>query len=154
MAMISGFSNPALISAMAAILGSLVGATGSSLSSWIAQRQEGRRDLLAKNIFHREQLYADFIRESAKVVVDAAQNEFKDPKSLIPMYALASRIRLSSSTNVIESAERVIKALLHAYSEPNLTPEEIQSLVDKGEDPLRDFSKICRHELESLWRGL
>ncbi len=154
MPMVSGSSNPALISAMAAIFGSLVGAMGSSLSSWITQRQEGRRDLLAKKTFHREQLYADFIRESAKLVVDAAQNEFEDPKSLIPMYALASRIRLSSSTHVIESAERVIKAVLRAYSEPNLTPEEIHSLVDKGEDPLRDFSKICRHELESLWDGL
>jgi hypothetical protein len=154
MQLINGSWNPASISAMAAIFGSLVGAMGSSVSSWIAQRDEGRRDLLAKKIFHREQLYADFIRESAKAAVDAAQNEFKDPKSLIPMYALASRIRLSSSTSVIESAERVIKAVLHAYSGPNLTPEEIHSLVDKGEDPLRDFSKICRHELESLWRGM
>jgi hypothetical protein len=154
MQLTNGSWNPALISAMAAIFGSLVGAMGSSLSSWIAQRQEGRRDLLAKKIFHREQLYADFIRESAKLVVDAAQNEFEDPKSLIPMYALASRIRLSSSTSVIESAERVIKAVLHAYSGPNLTPEEIHALVDKGEDPLRDFSKICRHELESLWHGM
>lgn len=154
MLLISGSSNPALISAMAAIFGSLVGAMGSSLSSWITQRQAGRRDLVAKKIFHREQLYADFIRESAKLLVDAAQNKFEDPKSVIPMYALASRIRLSSSASVIESTERVIKSVLHAYSEPNLTAEEIHSLVDQGEDPLRDFSKICRYELESLWRGL
>jgi hypothetical protein len=152
--MISAPPSPALISAMAAIFGSLVGAMASSLSSWIAQRQEGRRDLLAKKIFHREQLYADFIRESAKAAVDAAQNEFKDPLRMIPTYALAGRIRLSSSTKVIESADLVVKKLLDAYLGPNLTPMEIHSRVDHGEDPLRDFSKICRNELESLWNGL
>jgi len=149
-----GTLNPASISAVAAILGSFVGVMGSSIGSWIAQRHEGQRDLLAKKIFHREQLYADFIRESAKVAVDAAQNEFKDPGKLIPMYALASRIRLSSSASVVESADRLVRTILDAYSAPNLTPEEIQSRVEMGEDPLREFSKICRHELELLWNGL
>ena len=139
---------------MAAIFGSLAGAMASSLSSWITQRQEGRRDLVAKKIFHREQLYADFIRESAKLVVDAAQNDFNEPQRLIPMYALASRIRLSSSANVIESAERVLKHVLGAYSGPNLSAEEIQARAKKGDDPLREFSKVCRHELDSLWHAL
>jgi hypothetical protein len=48
--------SPALISALAAVCGSLVGALGSSVSAWIAQRHQNRRDLLAKKVFHREQL--------------------------------------------------------------------------------------------------
>ena len=35
----------------------------------------------------------------------------------------------------------------------NLTSEQIQSNVGKGDDPLREFSGICRHEFEVLWNG-
>lgn len=154
MELISGSWNPASISALAAIFGSLAGAFGSTATAWIAQRHQDRRDLLAKKIFHREQLYSDFINESTKIMVDAAQHTFQDPGRLIPAYALLSRIRLSSSMNVVESAERVLKTILDIYSEPNLTPDEIKSKAAKGDYPLRDFSNICRRDLESLWTGL
>ncbi|PYL29592.1 MAG: hypothetical protein DMF45_05260 [Verrucomicrobia bacterium] len=72
--------NPASISALAAIFGSLTGALASSLSTWITQRHQDRRDLLAKRIFHREQLYSDFISESARAVADAIQHSFQDPE--------------------------------------------------------------------------
>jgi hypothetical protein len=113
--------NPASISALAALFGSLVGALGSSVGAWIAQRHQNRRDLLTKKIFHREQLYSDFIRETAPAIADAIQHALHDPSKLIPIYALLSRIRLSSSSNVIASAERVVQSVLSTYSEPNLT---------------------------------
>lgn len=141
--------NPASISALAAIFGSLIGALTSSLSTWITQRHQDRRDLLAKRIFHREQLYSDFISESARAMADAVQHNFQDPNKLVPPYALLSRIRLSSSTNVLESAERVIQHIIVTYSEPNLTPEEIQSGA-KREDILREFSDVCRAELDVM----
>jgi hypothetical protein len=146
--------SPASISALAAVCGSLVGALGSSVGAWIAQQHQNRRDLLAKKIFHREQLYSDFISETAHAFADAVQHAFHDPSRLIPSYALLSRIRLSSPTNVVESAERVIDAILTTYSEPNLTPEEIHAWAGERNDPLREFSNICRRELDSLWNGL
>jgi hypothetical protein len=146
--------NTASISALAAILGSLAGAFGSAVTAWIAERHQDQRDLLVKKIFHREQLYSEFISESAKVIVDAAQHTFQDPSSLIPMYAMLSRIRLSSSATVVESAERLVKIVLDAYLEPNLTPEEFHSRAGKGDDPLLEFSNVCRRDLESLWAGL
>ena len=72
----------AISPALAAIFGSMTGALGSSLSTWITQRHADRRDLLARRIFHREQLYSDFIT-----------------------YALLSRVRLSASREVLTSAE-------------------------------------------------
>ena len=87
-------------------------------------------------------------------MIDAIQHTFQDPSVLIPIYALLSRIRLSSSTDVIESAQRVVTTILNTYSEPNLTPEEIQARAVKWDDPLLDFSNICRRELESLWKDL
>ena len=148
-------SNPATISALAAIFGSLTGALASSVSTWITQRHQDQRDLLAKRIFHREQLYSDFISESARAMVDAIAHSFQDPNKLAPTYAVLSRIRVSSSTDVLASAERVVDQIISTYSEPNLTSEEIQSrAAAKDDDPLRDFSTICRCELESLWKVL
>ena len=48
-------------------------------------------------------------------MVDAMQHKFEDPNKLTPIYALISRIRLGSPTNVVESAERVAKTILIYY---------------------------------------
>jgi hypothetical protein len=92
------------ISAIAALCGSAVGALGSSVSAWIAQRHQNRRDIRAKQLFHREQLYSDFITETARALTDAMQHTFQDPSKLILSYALLSRIRLSSSMIKARSA--------------------------------------------------
>ena len=146
--------NPATITALAAIFGSLVGALGSSISTWIIQRHQDRRELLAKKIFHREQLYSDFISESAHELLDAMGHNMSDPKNLIPAYALLSRIRLSSSPDVLAAAEEVVKKIIGSYAKSNLTPEQIQSTAMNGEDPLRNFSDICRAELEFMQRQI
>ena len=146
--------SPASISAIAAVCGSLVGALGSSVGTWISHRHQNRRDLLARKISHREQLYSDFISEAAHALAHAMQHTFQDPSNLIPSYALLSRIRLSSSAHVVESAEEVINTILSTYSEPNLTHQEFQAWAGERNDPLRDFGNICRRELESLWSGL
>jgi hypothetical protein len=142
--------SPGSITALAAIFGSLVGALGSSFSTWITQRHQDRRDLLARKVFHREQLYSDFITESARVLVDALEHNEGDPKNLIPAYALLSRIRLSSSPEVLAAAEGVVREVVDSYAKPNLTPEEIQFKATRGDNPLRRFSDICRAELDSM----
>jgi hypothetical protein len=147
-------SNPATISALAALFGSLVGALASSVSTWITQKHQDQRDLVAKRVFHREQLYSDFIGESARALVDAMEHDFKDVNKLVPIYAVLGRIRVSSSGDVLASAERVVDQIIATYAQPNLTPEEIRFLAAKRQDPIRDFSTICRCELESLWKGL
>jgi hypothetical protein len=142
--------SPATTTAVAAICGSLVGAFGSTFSTWIVQRHQDRRDLMAKKIFHREQLYSEFITESARVIVDSLQHTFQDPDKLIPIYALVSRIRLSSSREVLASADRIVKTIILTYAQPNLTPEDIRSRAVSGDDPLRKFGEICRKELETM----
>lgn len=144
-----------IITAAAAIGGSLVGAAGSVVGTWISARHQDRRDLLGKLIARREALYSDFIGESARLLVDAMQNTSTDLQKLLPIYALLSRIRLSSSEPVLHKAEEVMKTLLTTYSEPNMTAEQIQSqAVDGHRDPLRLFSSICRTELDSMQRKL
>jgi hypothetical protein len=150
LSLIGGSWNPATISALAAIFGSLTGALASSVSTWITQKHQDRRDLLAKRVFYREQLYSDFISEGAHAMADAVQRNLQDPNNLTTAYALLSRMRFSSSTDVLASPERIIQHIVNTYSEPNLTPEEIQSRAARRESPLREFSDICRAELEAM----
>jgi hypothetical protein len=144
------FDNPATIPTLSAIGGSVIGALTSTVSAWIGQRQQERRELVAKKVSQLEQLYSDLINESARLLVDAVQHSLEDPSTLVPMYALISRIRLRSSTEVIESGERLIETILKIYFEPKLTPEMLQSAANKHNDHLQDFSNVCRRELESL----
>ena len=146
--------NSEMIAVLAAIAGSFVGAFGSVVGTWIAQRHQDRRDLLAKRVARRESLYSDFISESARLLVDALEHNLRDPQKLIPIYGLLSRIRLSSSSRVLETAEGVVRNLLIRYLQPKLTPEEIHTRAVNGQDPLCEFSKICRSELETLLRQL
>jgi hypothetical protein len=102
----------------------------------------------------REALYSDFITESARLLVDALEHNTSDPQTLIPAYALLSRIRLSSSSSVLAKAEEVIETIMTTYPQPNLTAEQIQFRAVNGEDPLRQFSNTCRGELESMQKQL
>ena len=139
---------------LAAIAGSLVGALGSAVGTWITARHQDRRDLLGKQIARREALYSDFIGESARLIVDAMQHNASDLQRLLPVFALASRIRLSSSAPVLQAAERVIKTIVSTYPQPNRTAEQIEADALNGQDPLRPFSDACRTELDSLQRQL
>jgi hypothetical protein len=97
-----------------------------------------------------EKLYSDFINESARLLVDAVQHSLENPSTLVPIYALISRIRLASSDEVIESGERLIATILRTYYAPNLTSGEIESAASKHNDHLQEFSNMCRRELESI----
>jgi hypothetical protein len=145
---------PGTITALAAIFGSLAGAFASSVGTWITQRHQTQRDLLEKRILLREQLYSDFISESARILVDALEHELKDADRLITAYALLNRMRLSSSQAVLDSADKVVKDIVSAYAEPNLSPEEILSRHVNGADPLKEFSELCRSDLEFMQRQL
>ena len=144
---------PGTIAAIAAIVGSMVGALGTFLSTWVAQKRQARRDLLGKKMVRHEALYSDFISESAHLLVDASTHHLSDPSTLIPAYALLSRIRLSSSPQVLAEAEKLLRRILVTYEQPNLSVEELESkAVDavSHDDPLRSFSEICRAELQAM----
>jgi len=55
---------------------------------------------------------------------------------------------------VLKAAEDVVKHIVENYRKPNLTAEQIESVAVSDEDPLRNFSDICRLELESMQRQI
>ena len=109
---------------------------------------------MAKQIALREALDSDFIGESARLLVDAMQHNAGDLQKMLPVYALLSRIRLSSSEPVLKEAEQVIKTVVSTYPQPNLRAEQIESQAVNGQNPLRQFSDTCRIELDLLQQQL
>lgn len=88
----------------------------------------------------------------ARAPGDALELNMSDAKNLIPAYALLSRIRLSSSPDVLATVERVVKEIIGTYAKPNPSPEQIRSGATNGDDPLRIFFDIRHAELESMQR--
>ena len=128
-----------------------------STSTYVRSNHESGDDhccLLAKQIARREELYSDFIGESARLLVDAMQHNSGDLEKLLPLYALVSRIRLSSSKPVLAEAENLIRTILATYPQPNLTVDQIEARALNGDDPLRQFSDTCRTELDLLQQNL
>jgi hypothetical protein len=72
---------------------------------------------------------------------------------LVSIYALISRIRLTSSPQAVEAADDAGRIIVDAYLSPNITMKEMrENWIDRHVDPLRDFSEACRKELQIFGR--
>jgi len=145
----------ALLGALSAVLGSLVGGSASVATTWMAQKTLNRREVLREELRKREALYGEFIGECAKLFMDAFTHNLEKPESLLPVFAQINRIRLCASREVLAEAERVLTRITDQYFAKNLTVEELRELVHTEQaDPLRDFGEACRAELKSLRGGM
>jgi hypothetical protein len=141
----------AIVTAMSGVLGSLVGGSATVATAWITQKTLTRRELNVRDMRQREKLYADFIGECAKLLIDAFTHTLGDPEKLLPLYALTNRVRLTASQPVVAEAERLLGRITEQYFSPNLTVEEMRQLAhSKNADPLRTFGEACRMELKSI----
>jgi hypothetical protein len=137
----------AYISALAALAGTAIGGLTSFATSWMTQQAQTRNQRLAAEKEKREDLFGRFVDEA--VYADALQHKREDAAAMMVIYALANRIRLTSSSKVIASADNVTRIIMETYMAPNLTLEEVRAtFIDRDVDPLRDFSKACREELQ------
>jgi hypothetical protein len=143
----------AIVSALAAVLGSLVGGSATVATAWVTQRTLSKRELIGAEIRTRETLYGEFIRECSKLVVDSFERTLDKPETLLPIYALLNRIRLCASDAVLAQAEQVLQRVTEQYFSPNLSVEELRALIRSGganADPLSSFGEACRAELKSV----
>jgi hypothetical protein len=141
-----------IITALAGVLGSLVGGSATVATTWVTQRTLSKRELLRSEMRRREALYGQFISECSKRVIDSFERTLDKPENLLSMYELLNRIRLCGSDAILHEAEQVLKLITEQYFSSNLSLEEMRALVQKGgnEDPLRPFAEACRSELKSL----
>jgi hypothetical protein len=60
-------------SAFSAVMGSLVGAFTSFVTTYANQRAQCRRDFLSRQFAQRETLYSEFINEAARLMADSLE---------------------------------------------------------------------------------
>jgi hypothetical protein len=138
-----------IITALAALLGSLAGASASIVTTWIAQRSQCLREHAVEELRRRELLYEQFIKDASNSVIDSVSNSLDRPEKLVKLYSNLSCIRLVSSPLVLAAADDCCRQIVDLYSKPNMTVEEIRTSFEvKQFDPLRDFSAACRAELD------
>jgi hypothetical protein len=141
----------AIVSAMAAVLGTLVGGSATVATAWITQKTTSKRELVQDEMHKRETLYGEFIAECAKLLIDAFTHTLDNPDTLLPLYALTNRIRLCASQPVLAEAEQLLRRITEQYFSRNLTLEEMRDLTrSEGADPLKSFGEACRAELKSM----
>lgn len=140
-----------VVSAMAGVLGSLVGGSATVATTWITQRTASKKELIQGDIAKREMLYGEFIAECAKLIMDAFTHTLEKPETLIPVYALINRIRLRASQPVLAEAEHLLRHITEQYFARNLTVEEMRELARSANaDPIKAFGEACRAELRSI----
>jgi hypothetical protein len=147
-----------VLSAVSALVGSVVGLSASVAIAWVTQRSLARRQAHDAEIKKREALYAEFISECSKLAIDALDHSLDSPEKVLKIYALENRIRLCASQLVVAATEQAIQWLGEQYMKENLAPGELRQRVleafkdpQNRSDPLKPFSEACRRELASLY---
>lgn len=136
---------------MAALGGSVIGASTPVLSNFVLQRSVTQRELANREIGQREELYSEFIRQGASCYAKALSQSLQSIDEVVAMYALVNRIRLFASDEVVESAEAFVKKLVEKYGETNMSIDQITVALEQHVDPLSDFALKCRSELRNVY---
>jgi hypothetical protein len=143
--------NSAYLPALAALAGSAIGGLTSFASAWLTQHHQDRMNRLSREKTRRQKLYKQFIDEASRLYADALVHDQAEVAALVGVYALIGRMRVTSSSAVIEAAEAVIRMIIDTYFVPNKTFPQLREMVNSHfADPLRAFSEECRTELQAL----
>ena len=138
----------ALVTGLAAGLGSMAGAAATIVATYLTQRTQTIRTTTEWRLHVRESLYAEFITEASRLSVDALVHSLDQPEKLVSLYGILSRIRLVAGADVLSSAEICCRRIVEVYRQPNMTSAQIRDAFEANElDPLKEFSAASRAEL-------
>jgi len=142
----------AFISAFSALAGSIVGGLTSGITTWLGHRSQAKAGHRLHNVAQRETLYRDFVVAASEAFGSAITNSEPQIQQVVSLYGMISRMRILSSSAVVDCAEKTVDAIIETYFSPNKTFLEIRTLIKNGEpiDPLREFSEVARDELAAL----
>jgi hypothetical protein len=142
----------AMMSVLAALSGSIIGASTPVISNFVLQRSVAQREMTNREIAQREELYSEFIRQGTACYAKALSHSLDDIDDLVAMYALVNRIRLFASGCVLKAAETFVRTLVERYAQKNMSIEQITTMaLEQHSDPLNDFAFKCRTELRRLY---
>ena len=137
---------------LAALSGSVIGASTPVLSNFVLQRSVAQRELTTREIAQHEELYSEFISQGMSCYAKVLSRNLENIDDLVAIYALVNRIRLFASTSVLEAAEVFLENLVARIGEKNKSIEEIRfALLEQHADPLNEFALKCRLELREVY---
>ena len=143
--------DPAVVTGLSAVFGSLAGGMSSVLTTWITQRTQTRHERSKMEIRKREGLYGEFVNEVARLTADAVDHSLDHADKVVNLFALLSRIRFVSSQPVLEAAEECSRHVVELYEMEKMEPSDVITAVCKtSPEILRAFSDACRLELRKF----
>jgi hypothetical protein len=150
--------DPAFLSAISALVGALMGGGASLAAAIYTQRYQNRLQRVAHETTKREQVYADFIMDASKLLLNAyVHDEITlggDEQHLI---GLANRMRLFAPSSIANEAEAVIRGIVEVSLKPSVDLRKLamaELSKDNNSDLLLPFSKACRADLDQVHRVL
>jgi hypothetical protein len=131
------------IAAVAAVVGSVVGAAATIGTTWITQRTQIARSKIETKLRDRETLYGEFITEASRLIVDALTHQLEQPATLVTLYGILGRIRLVATDPVLGAAETCCLQIVDLYARPNMTVDQIRATFENGQiAPLRSSARF------------
>jgi hypothetical protein len=90
----------------------------SLAAAWLTQNRQATVQRLAQDKSGQQKLYKEFIDEAARLYGDALAHNEAAVSDLVRIQALVSRMRVLSSSEIVEKAEKVVRLVLDAYFAP------------------------------------
>ena len=147
--------DPAVLTAVAAIGGSLVGGLTSFATTFVSQKLVGARERLLRELDRREDLYGEFVRAASDLMLDSIGRDLDEPARMVGLMAMTGRIRLISSEPVLRAADSLVSEILDSYRQ--LPADPVAALKDRTTDlvqPLILFTNACRTERLEMTRRI
>ena len=137
--------NAAYLSAVSALAGSVIGGFTSLATTWLSQRGQEKLQQRTQERVKRETLFSQFIEEASSLYADAFSHDGTDLSKLSGLYAMISRMRLLTSKDIVDHAEKVSHLIIDTYLAPHKTFRDVVELRKSNVlDPLKEFSDACR----------
>jgi len=147
--------DPALLSAVSALVGALTGGAASLFAAIYTQRHQDRLQRLGREATKREQVYADFIMTASKLLLNAyVQDGVTLTTDAQQLAGILNRMRLFGPPNVVDEAETVIRRIVEISLKPSMEFPKVAAELfnDRQSDRLLQFSLACRADLDSVYR--
>lgn len=137
----------AVISAGAALLGSLVGGVISYFTTKDATLRQWKQSLVLRELERKELLYSEFIGECARMILSSIDKKESAGVAFANLYTLLGKIRMMSSKEVYTAAEALSKHCTAVHSHDGKTDADTGKSIF---DARNRFTEIARTELEGL----
>jgi hypothetical protein len=138
----------ALISAGAALFGTVGGGLISFLTTYFLKKKEWQQGQVATEIEKREALYSEFMSEAGKRMLLSIDRIIHQADEMSEIYALLGKIRMRSSPAVVEAAESFTQRIMQSLRLRAGSKDEVENpSVSRSR-----FSDACRTELQNLRR--